>query len=376
MPVATGDPERKAAAMDSASPELIGRSPSFRHAVSLIERVARFDAPVLIEGETGTGKEMAARAIHYLSARRSAPFVPLNCGALPEALVESEMFGCERGAFTDARQARSGLIQAAEGGTLFLDELDALPARAQVSLLRFLQDRRYRPVGGQREKVGDVRIVAAASRRLRPLLGTGAFRDDLAFRLDVLSIDMPSLVDRPGDPFLLAEHFIERHAMRYGVAPRPLDGDSRRRLDDYPWPGNVRELDNLVQRALLLSDDACLRLWPASPQHSALALRSGLAGDTGEAAGSPVAAGGGTADREVGIAGSEGGALPLASYRQARDHALASFERDYLQQLMRRTGGNVTHAARLAGKERRALGKLLKKHGVAKDAFAADRQPA
>ena len=137
-------------------PNLIGRAPAFLHAVSLIERVARFDVPVLVQGATGTGKEMAARAIHYLSARRSAPFVPLNCGALPEALVESEMFGCEKGAFTDARQARAGLIAAAEGGTLFLDELDALPLRAQVSLLRFLQDHCYRPIGSQRERTGDV----------------------------------------------------------------------------------------------------------------------------------------------------------------------------------------------------------------------------
>jgi len=247
--------------MPSALPNLVGRAPAFLHAVSLIERVARFEAPVLIRGDTGTGKEMAARTIHYLSARRSAPFVPLNCGALPEALVESELFGCEKGAFTDARQARAGLIAAAEGGTLFLDELDALPPRAQVSLLRFLQDRCYRPVGGQREKVGDVRIVAAASRRLRALLDAGAFRDDLAFRLDVLTIDMPSLADRPGDPILLADHFIARHARHYGVAVRPLHPESRRRLDAYAWPGNVRELDNLVQRALLLSDDDPLRLY-------------------------------------------------------------------------------------------------------------------
>ncbi len=354
--------------MNHAPPKLIGRSPSFRHAVSLIERVAKFDAPVLIEGETGTGKEMAARAIHYLSARRSAPFVPLNCGALPEALVESEMFGCERGAFTDARQGRPGLIAAAEGGTLFLDELDALPARAQVSLLRFLQDGCYRPVGGQREKAGDVRIIAAASRRLRPLLGAGAFRDDLAFRLDVLAIDMPSLADRPGDPMLLAEHFIERHALRYGVAARPLDADSQRRLDDYPWPGNVRELDNLVQRALLLSDDARLRLWPAAPARRAGGLQAALADASG---------GGGDACRSVrddAVPGAGASAPDVVCYRQARDQALASFERDYLQQLMRRAGGNVTHAARLAGKERRALGKLLKKHGVARQAVEPGRR--
>ena len=329
-------------------PNLIGRAPAFLHAVSLIERVARFDVPVLVQGATGTGKEMAARAIHYLSARRSAPFVPLNCGALPEALVESEMFGCEKGAFTDARQARAGLIAAAEGGTLFLDELDALPLRAQVSLLRFLQDHCYRPIGSQRERTGDVRIVAAASRRLRALLDAGAFRDDLAFRLDVLTIDMPSLAERPGDPILLAEHLIARHARHYGVPARPLHPDGRRRLDSYAWPGNVRELDNMVPRALLLSDDDWLRFWPA-----------------GTAAAAAVPA----VDRPGDACGA------VVCFRLAREHALASFEREYLQHLMQRTGGNVTHAAQLAGKERRALGKLLKKHGVARDAFQA-AQPA
>ncbi len=318
--------------MSRAIPELIGRSPAFVHAVALVERVARYDAPVLIIGETGTGKEMAARAVHYLSARRTAPFIPLNCGAMPEALVESEMFGHERGAFTDARQARAGLIAAAEGGTLFLDELDALPARAQVALLRFLQDHCYRPVGSQREKLGDVRIIAAASPRLRSMLGSGSFRDDLAFRLDVLTIDMPALAQRPGDPALLAEHFIAQHARQHRVAPRPLDPRCFEWLDSYAWPGNVRELDNLVQRALLLSDDERLSLRP--PTQPAARGCAALAFDE------------------------------LAPYGAARESALARFERDYLEQLMRRAAGNVTHAARLAGKERRALGKLLKKHGV------------
>ena len=326
----------------SPLPQLIGRSPAFVHAVDLIERVARFDAPVLIVGETGTGKEMAARAVHYLSSRRTAPFIPLNCGALPEALVESEMFGHERGAFTDARQARGGLIAAAEGGTLFLDELDALPARAQVSLLRFLQDHCYRPVGSQREKAGDVRIIAAASPRLRTMLGCGSFRDDLAFRLDVLTIDMPALAQRPGDPALLAEHFIAQHARGYGVAPRPLHPLCFEWLESYAWPGNVRELDNLVQRALLLSDDERISLQPTFAR-GATALGAAAA----------------RVDPQ------------LAPYGEARADALDRFERDYLEQLMRRAAGNVTLAARLAGKERRALGKLLKKHGVERGAFRA-----
>ncbi len=260
---------------------LIGRSPAFLHVLSMIERVARYQVPVLIQGETGTGKEMAARAVHYLSVRRDEPFVPVNCGALPEALTESELFGCERGAFTDARERRVGLVSAAEGGTLFLDELDALSSRAQVALLRFLQDHSYRPVGSTRERSGDVRVIAAASPRLRQLLASGAFRDDLAFRLGVLVIEMPALRERTGDPLLLAQHFVECHARAYGLAARALHPDSVAWIAGYDWPGNVRELDNLVQGALLLSDDEELYLQPMlSP--SGGPAGGGVAADDGQ----------------------------------------------------------------------------------------------
>lgn len=315
---------------------LIGRSPAFVAALGLIERMGRYRAPVLIQGETGTGKELAARAIHYQSERRDAPFVPLNCGAVPEALVESELFGCERGAFTDARQSRTGLVAAAEGGTLFLDELDSLPLRAQVSLLRFLQDYRYRPVGGTREFSGDVRVIAAASPRLAALLESGGFRDDLAFRLNVLQLLMPPLRERPGDAQMLAEHFIERHARQYGLPVRRLAPACLDWMGRYAWPGNVREVDNRVQRALLLSDDAAVDLCPDDPQAPPCA-----------------AAAKETAD--------------LRGFNEARDDALLRFERTYLERLMAAAGGNVTQAARVAGKERRALGKLLKKHGIGRD---------
>ena len=330
-------------------PNLIGRSPAFLHALSLIERVARFQVPVLIHGETGTGKEMAARAIHYLSARRHAPFVPVNCGALPEALTESELFGCERGAFTDARERRAGLVSAAEGGTLFLDELDALSPRAQVSLLRFLQDHSYRPVGSTRERSGNVRVIAAASPRLRGLIDSGAFRDDLAFRLGVLVIEMPALRVRCGDAALLARHFVLRHVRDYGLGERTLNAASLAWIERYDWPGNVRELDNVVQGALLLSDDAELSLQPMlAVQAAGLAARPH----------SPEAI--------------EADAMP-DSYQLARERTLDHFERLYLEHIMRRAGGNVTHAAQLAGKERRSLGKLLKKHGVACDTFRAEQ---
>lgn len=317
---------------------LIGRSPAFRQVVALIERMARYDAPVLIQGETGTGKELAARAIHYRSARCRGPFVPLNCGALPEALVESELYGCERGAFTDARQARHGLVAAAEGGTLFLDELDSLPVRAQVSLLRFLQDCTYRTVGGTRLHSGNVRVIAAASPRLPQLLASGAFRDDLAFRLNILLLEMPPLRDRPGDARLLAEYFVARHANHYGVAARPLHPASLAWIAHYRWPGNVRELDNRVQRALLLTDDTLLHLDPADAAALVQAAPAGPA--PGDDASAP------------------------AAFNEARAQALECFERHYLERLMQATAGNVTKAARLAGKERRSLGKLLKKHGL------------
>jgi DNA-binding NtrC family response regulator len=312
----------------SATTQLIGQSTAFLGAVALIERSADFEAPVLLRGETGTGKELAARAVHYLGARRDAPFVPVNCGAVPEALVESELFGCERGAFTDAHARRVGLIATANGGTLFLDEVDALPPRAQVSLLRFLQDQTFRPLGATREQTGNVRIVAAASPRMEQLIETGCFRTDLAFRLDVLSIEMPPLRERCGDALLLAEHFAQRFARRYKVPLRPLDAASRIWLARHSWPGNVRELENRMHRATLLCGGETLNLQPG--------------GESGAAKAAPV----------------------LQHYRYAREAALAEWERAYLAELLRATRGNVTRAADLAGKERRALGKLLKKHGI------------
>ncbi|MDA8128557.1 MAG: sigma-54 dependent transcriptional regulator [Betaproteobacteria bacterium] len=313
-------------------PLLIGQSQAIRRTVTVIERSAEFDVPVLIKGETGTGKELAARMIHYLSKRRGAPFVPVNCGALPEALVENELFGCERGAFTDARQSRHGLIVAAETGTLFLDEVDSLSARAQAALLRFLQDQTFRPLGASREHTGNVRIVAAASPRLDALIESGQFRADLAYRLDVLSLKMPPLRERTGDATLIARHFADRFATRYQLPLRNISTASLQWLERYPWPGNVRELENLVHRhTLLCTDDQLV-----------------LCGETSSAA-SP--------------------GLP-GRYQTARDAMLASWEREYLVGLLRETNGNVTRAAQHAGKERRALGKLIKKHGIERVHFA------
>ncbi|MGC3984326.1 MAG: sigma 54-interacting transcriptional regulator [Pseudorhodoferax sp.] len=245
-----------------AAPRLIGRSPAFLQALQLIERMARFDAPVLIRAKPAPARNWRRAPSTTVPRAGTGPFVPVNCGALPETLIETELFGCERGAFTDARQARTGLVAAAEGGTLFLDELDALPLRAQVALLRFLQDQRYRPVGGARECSGNVRILAAASPRLDALLDGHHFRDDLVFRLNVLLLELPPLRERPGDAQLLAEHFLAEHQRRHALAPRRLTAASLDWMACHAWPGNVRELDNRVQRALMLSDGDTLELSP------------------------------------------------------------------------------------------------------------------
>ncbi|MDR5748852.1 sigma-54 dependent transcriptional regulator [Caballeronia sp. LZ029] len=321
---------------------LVGEAPSFVAVLKQIGRFARFDVPLVIEGETGTGKELAARAIHYGGNRRSKPFVPVNCGAIPESLIENELFGHARGAYTDARVAGSGLLRLAHLGTLFLDEIDSLPLRGQIGLLRFLQDGRYRPLGASEEQTADVRIIAASNRKLEMLVAEHAFRADLLFRLRVLTLEMPPLRARPGDPLLLAHHFIEHFSHRYDTAGTSaissLSSTARDWVQSYAWPGNVRELENLIHRAYVLAEgrEICI------PHQDMVAIHRQS---------SPAQAQS-TVD------------IQPAGYSSARMRALECFDRAYLDDLMRRAQGNVSLAARLAGKERRALGKLLKKHQI------------
>jgi len=295
--------------------------------------MATCDAPVLIEGETGTGKELAARAIHYQSARRDGPFIPVNCGAIPDALIESELFGHRRGAFTDAKEHQPGLVSLAEGGTLFLDEVDALSPKGQVTLLRFLQDQEFRPLGSRRVEHGNVRLLAASNSSLSTLAETGAFRPDLLYRLRILCLELPPLRQREGDVELLANRFLEACEQRFGLGPKALHPEALRWMNGYHWPGNIRELENLLYREYLLSDKQLLRLEPA---RTAKPLRPCRPEQTS-------------------------GSLP---FHRAKELALAAFEREYLADLMGLASGNVSLAARLAGKERRSLGKLLKKHGL------------
>jgi DNA-binding NtrC family response regulator len=307
---------------------VVGRSPAFTQCIKLIRRIAGSDATVLIQGETGTGKELAARAIHYLGLRRAAAFIPVNCGALPESLVEAELFGHARGAFTDARETRVGVIAQAEGGTLFLDEVDALGVHAQGALLRFLQEREYRPIGGALVRGANVRIVASANVNLAAVAAKGVFRQDLLFRLNVLPLTMPPLRARGEDVILLAQSFLRRFSRQYQRGQMTLDPASVTFLTQHHWPGNVRELENLIHRHVLLADDDVIRL--ADVTH----------GDT-----------------------------PDPTFREAKALAIAEFERRYLAALLARTNGNISLAARLSGKERSRLGKMVKKHGLERAHF-------
>ena len=226
--------------------QIIGESPEFLEKIRCVPRFARCDATVLISGESGTGKELFARAIHYLSSRADRPFVPVNCGALPENLLESEIFGHKRGAFTGAACDRAGLIRQAEGGTLFLDEIDCLMPQAQVKLLRFLQDGEYRSVGSEQIRHANIRVIAAANADFTQLLRSGKFREDLFYRLSVLTLTLPPLRECPGDILLLTRDFLEKQAAITNTRPKYISLAALNRLIVHPWPGNVRELQNVL----------------------------------------------------------------------------------------------------------------------------------
>jgi len=233
--------------------EIIGESTAMRRMFDLLDRIVDSEATVLLSGESGTGKEIVARAIHGRGRRKEGPFVAVNCAAVPETLLESELFGHSKGAFTDARQARRGLFAQADGGTLFLDEIGALPLALQPKLLRALQERRARPVGSDEEVAFDVRLIAATNRDLENAVEEGAFREDLYFRLNVIPIELPPLRARGNDVLLLAQHFVDRCAAQAGVRVVGLSSEAAERLLSYRWPGNVRELQNCIERAIALT---------------------------------------------------------------------------------------------------------------------------
>ncbi len=303
--------------------ELITRSPAIESLLGQAKRVALSDAAVCIIGASGTGKELFARAIHKASRRADAPFVVVNCGAIPDGLLESELFGHKKGAFTGAVQDRMGLFQAAQGGTLFLDEIGDMPTDLQVKLLRALEDRTVRPVGSNEVIEVDVRVISATHRKLEERIATGEFREDLFYRLNVVKLLLPPLAERREDIPLLASHFLADFAQRYDRPRLALSPEAMELLVVAPWPGNVRQLLNVVEQAVALSATDVI---PASLVRQAL--------DSGDSVLAPL------------------------------DAARRAFERDYLARILKITAGNVTQAARLAGRNRTEFYRLLDRHAL------------
>ncbi|GLI37069.1 sigma-54 dependent transcriptional regulator [Geobacter hydrogenophilus] len=311
---------------------IVSRNPRMREIFELIRKVCDVKTSVLILGESGTGKELVARAIHHNGSRRDAPFVAVNCGAIPEHLLESELFGHVRGAFTDAASDRTGLFEEAHGGTLFLDEIGEMPPSLQVKLLRVIQEGEVRRVGAERPTKVDVRVISATSRDLEREVAEGHFREDLFFRLNVFSITIPPLRERLEDVPLLAGHFLNKHGASLGRPGVRVSPEALRLLSAYAWPGNVRELENCVERALILGDGDVI-----GPEALPDGLRGGGAG--------------------VAIVGPDDDNL---SIKKAEER----LEREFIRRALDKTGGNRTHAARILEISHRALLYKLKEYGM------------
>lgn len=307
--------------------QLVGESPNFVEQLRKIPQIVNCDANVLIEGETGTGKEVYARAIHYSSSRSGKRFMPVNCGAIPVELVENELFGHERGAFTSAQSLQAGLVEEANGGTLFLDEIDSLPILAQVKLLRFLQEKEYKPLGAARMRRADVRVIAASNLNLEQAVENGKMRQDLFYRLNIISLTLPPLRERREDIPLLSRYFVAKYSAEFNKKSAGLSQDAMDLLMTYHWPGNVRELEHVIERAIVMSEGVVL-------QAGNLVLSSSQRAAHGE------------------------------SLQAAKAKEIAKFERNYIQGLLCICGGNITRAAQKAQKNRRAFWQLIQKHQI------------
>lgn len=313
---------------------LVGESEVFLSVLRKLSLLAQSRAPVVISGETGSGKELFARAIHYQSARKSKPFIPVNCGALPDNLFENELFGHVKGAYTNASSDEKGLIAEAEGGTLLLDEIDALSPAAQIKLLRFLQSGEYRPLGSSRAAVADVRIIASTNTDLSHCVELKLFREDLHYRLNVLSISIPPLRERGCDVLELASHFLASYSKEHERAAPQLSDGVLQKLLNYSWPGNVRELEGVIQRAIVLQSSDIL-----TPDDLELPTSHHPNGSATEL------------------------------FRMGKSQAIGQFERGFVARLLAAHGGNISHAAKAAGKDRRSFQRLVSKHGLDRKSF-------
>lgn len=318
---------------------IVGRSPAMRLVFKTIHLISESNVDVLIVGETGTGKELVARSIHNRSLRKSGPFIAVDCGAIPENLLESELFGYEKGAFTGADQRSVGLLEHASGGTFFLDEIGELPVRLQVKLLRALQERRIRRLGGKEEIDLDVRIIAATSRDLLNEIREGRFRDDLYYRINVARIELPPLRARTEDIPLLVSHFVSQYAAEMERGSLEVDAEVNDILSRYPWPGNVRELQNVIKRALAMS------------RHHVMSVDD-----------LPV---------EIAVQGGERRKQDRGGFFEVREQRINAFEKWYLSNLLKASQGDVSRAARKADVPRGTLYRLLKKHKLDPEDFRA-----
>jgi len=324
---------------------LMGESAAFRETLETARAAARSEATILIEGESGTGKELVAELAHESSPRAKGPFVKVNCGAIPEALLEAELFGHERGAFTDARRARKGRFELAHGGTIFLDEIGEMSPSLQVKLLRVLQERKLERLGGEGQVIDlDIRLVAATNRDLDAQVRAGAFREDLYYRINVITIELPPLRDREGDVELLAEAFCRRFTRRNAKSFAGIAPDAMKLLRRHDWPGNVRELENVIERAVVLGNGELLE-----PHHLIGFVEPGDGRASGRAADLD--------DRE------------LVDRVLDASASLEGFEQTLIEAALSRTRGNVTQAARLLGLTRRTLQYRMEKYGVDKEAI-------
>ncbi len=308
---------------------IVGEDPNFINMISRIPQVAERQMPVMLHGETGVGKEVCARAIHYLSNRSDKPFIPVDCGSIPTSLFENELFGHKKGAFTDARTSYSGLVEEANGGTLFLDEIGVLNYRTQSKLLRLIQESTYRPLGSNKDCKANIRIIAATNTNLKEKINTKSFRADLYYRFG-MTIQIPPLRDRKKDIPLLVDAFIKKHASNYKERSKKIAPSTLKKLLSYDWPGNVRELENVIHQALILSE------------------------------GSVISPG------EIHLSGSlyPDNQFIDVGFSEAKKKAIENFEKNYIKQVMHIAEGNITKAAEIAQKDRADFSRLVKKYNL------------
>jgi two-component system response regulator HydG len=344
---------------DSLYRDIVGASARMQRIFRLVRKVAPTDSTVLLLGESGTGKELIARSIHLQSRRAQGPFVPVNVAALPESLIESELFGHTRGAYTGAAAERQGLIEAADHGTLFLDEIGDMPLATQVKLLRTLESSELRRVGDNTLRVVDVRLVAATHRDLRREVAEGRFREDLYYRLNVVQIELPSLRERREDIGLLASYFLERASARAGRPGLAFSAEATQLLERYDYPGNVRELENAIEHAVVVSEGPVI-----APADLPAAIRSPRLLETGEAGRTGVGEVRFGASDARGSQGDWTRRVPGAADDPYLNWSLAEVEKEHIQRVLARHRGNATAAARQLGISRTTLWRKLREYGL------------